>query len=296
MKGLIFTTGTPDCEKLIRSFQAVVPDTVIVQYDIEGVAMINHATQIRPDIVVYIGAIGEFHLGHPVPTTDILCQINRIAPMVHLCSDAADFPWWPLLEEYHASQAFKLQVAIDGSCDNPIARFTERGKVALTPVDPNLFENPPWSSRPYICGFAGGGGARCDWIHPLKDKGILQWFNEAGYVPYDKFCTYYPSCQIVMNDARTGTGYHRHMKGRFVEASYAGAVLMEPRDSPARNWFVPGEDFLEWESTGEAEAHILAAPAKSDQNAAMGQRLRNKMIEKHSAPVFWGEVFREIGL
>lgn len=293
LKALFLTTGTPDTEKLVRSFTSHYPETKVVQYDLEGVELVKIAEETRPDVTIYIGAIGAFHNGCSVPTTEVLCRINKIAPMIHICSDAADYPWWPLLEEYHAAGAFRLQVTIDGSYDNPIARF---GRVALTPVDPILFINRPWAERNHKCGFAGGGGARCDWILPLKNKGILTWFNESGYVSYDQFCTYYSQCQLVVNDSRTGTGTKRHMKGRFVEASLAGAVLVESRDSPARQWFEPGVDFLEWESTGEIENHIVAADARRGENEGMSQRLRNKIVERHSAGPFWRETLGSIGL
>jgi Glycosyl transferases group 1 len=86
------------------------------------------------------------------------------------------------------------------------------------------------------------------------------------------------------------------MKGRFVEAALAGAVLVESRDSPARQWFEPGVDFLEWESTGEIENHILAADARREENEEMSQRLRNKIVERHSAETFWKETLGSIGL
>jgi hypothetical protein len=298
MKGIVFTTFSPDTEKLLRSFTSLGHEAITFKYTDPTVDMVGVAAQIKPDIIIYIGAVGARHVdgGAHVPDTETLCRINHVAPMVHLCSDAADWPWWPILEEYHAAGAFKLQVTIDGNYDNPIARFTHSGRVALTPTDQTLFINAPWSARNNVCGFAGGGGARCDWIYPLKNKGLLTWYNENGVVPYDQFCTFYPTCQLIMNDARTGSGLHRHMKGRFVEASFAGCCLIEPRDSPAKHWFEPDVDFLQWESTGEAEAHIVAAGGRSAQNEAMGQRLRNKMMEKHSAQVFWGNIMSDMGL
>src|SRR5579863_5620240 len=114
MKAVIFTTVTPDTEKLIRSFTSLGHDTETVRYDVPGFDMIGFAKAARPDVIIYIGAVGEFHGGLPVPSTDILAQVGRVAPMIHLCSDPGDHPWWPLLEEYHAAKAFRLQVGIDG--------------------------------------------------------------------------------------------------------------------------------------------------------------------------------------
>jgi hypothetical protein len=291
MKGLVLTTRTPDCEKLVRSFASVVPETAVERYDVFGVDVGTIAERHRPDVIIYIGACMPHQDGCPIPTTDALCRANRVAPMIHLCSDAADPPWWPLLEEYHAAGAFRLQVAIDGSRENPIARF---GLVALTPVDPGMFNPRPWDQRDVPAGFCGGGGARTPILQRLGASG-LQWLNPGAWVSYPEVCAFYSRCRIVINDARTGTGQKRHVKGRFVEASLGGAMLLEPRDSPARTWFEPGVDFLKYGSDDEAEQIIRGAAARGDADRQMAARMRGKMLERHSAPVFWASVLARMG-
>lgn len=292
MRGLILTTRTPDTEKLVRSFTSIVPETAVERYDVFGVDVGHLAEQHRPDVIVYIGACMPHQDGCPIPTTDALCRANQVAPMVHICSDAADPPWWPLLEEYDRVGAFRLQVAIDGSHENPIARF---GMVALTPVDPGMFNPLPWHQRGTPAGFCGGGGARTPILQRLASSGLV-WRNPGPWVTYPEVCEFYSQCRIVINDARTGTGQKRHIKGRFVEASLAGAMLLEPRDSPARNWFEPGIDFLEYGSDDEAENVIRTAPSRGDADRDMAERMRGKMLERHAAPVFWRSVFGRIGL
>jgi hypothetical protein len=292
MKGLCLTTRTPDTEKLVRSFTAVVPDTAVVRYDVFGADVGAIAEQHRPDVIVYIGACMPHQDGCPIPTTDALWRANGVAPMVHICSDAADPPWWPLLEEYDRAGAFRLQVAIDGSRENPIARF---GLVALTPVDPGMFNPLPWPQRGTLAGFCGGGGARTPILQRLASSGLV-WLNPGAWVSYPEVCAFYSGCRIVINDARTGTGQKRHVKGRFVEASLAGACLLEPSDSPARTWFEPGVDFLEYGSDDHAEQIIRAAPSRGDADREMAERMRGKMLERHAARPFWTSVFERIGL
>ncbi len=301
MRGLIFSTGTPDTIKLVRSFQLMVPDSIMVQYDVSpksGPNQVNMLAEVRkyePDVVVYIGAIKEIHHAW-VPSTAELCEMNSISPMVHICSDSADPPWWSSLEEYDANQAFRLQVSIDGALDSPIARF-ERGLVALTPLAPEWFPQTKWSERPVVCGFAGGVGCRIDLVTVLRNNGLLTHFGEGGHSsPYEDLCRFYTICQTVANDARTGSGARRHIKGRFVEAAMAGAVVLEPLDSIAQHWFEPGVDFLQWDTLQHLADHARAAPREAERYQEIGRRLQQKMIAEHSAQVFWGRVFERMGL
>ena len=291
MRVLFYTTGTRDCEKLWGSFLSLGHETEVVRYDVRDFDMAAYAETRKPDVIIYIGAIGDFHFGLPVPTTEVLARTGRVAPMVHLCSDAADPPWWPLLEEYNEVGVFKLQVTIDGVMDSPIGRF---GKVALTPIDPTYFNNlVPYNERPYVCGFAGGGGCRVPIIAGIRHVGAtLHWLKEGAEVPYQEMCDFYKNCKIVLNYAWTGSGARRHVKGRAIEAGLAGAVLLEPYDSPLRIWFEPGVDFVEWTNVEDASAAIKNGGV----NEAMADRFKAKMLANHTAQIFWADVFKRIGL
>ena len=119
LKTLFFTTGTRDCEKLWQSYINLGHVTQVMRYDIPGINMVEIARAYAPEVIIYIGAIGEFHFGLPVPTPDVLEAVGKIAPMIHLCSDAADPPWWPLLEIYKFRNIFAQQIAIDGCFEMP---------------------------------------------------------------------------------------------------------------------------------------------------------------------------------
>jgi hypothetical protein len=75
-----------------------------------------------------------------------------------------------------------------------------------------------------------------------------------------------------------------------------GAVVLEPKDSPAGEWFTAGEEFLEWGSPAEAIEHIRQGDPQLARYEEMGRRMRARMVAEHSAPVFWAEVFRRIGV
>lgn len=289
MRALFLTTSTFDTEKLISSFTSLGHQTEVVRYDVEGVDVAALAEHRRPDVMVYIGAVGSCH-NEFVPTSDTLARANRAAPMVHICSDSADTPWWPLLEEYDAAKSFRLQVGIDGCWDSPLA---ELGVVDLTPMDPRYFATADWESRIYQGGFAGGEGWRGDLLNHLRDAGLLEVLGGYGTLRYEFICAFYTLCRFVPNDARTGTGAKRHVKGRFLEAALAGAVVVEAHDSPAMDWFEPGVDYLTWHTAEEAEQHIRSG---SPACWAMGERLRQKVLANHTAKAFWDRTFKAMGL
>ncbi len=297
MKAIVFSTSTPDTEKLIQSFTGVVKDTVVHRYDVPDFNMALIAEHVKPDVMIYIGAVTEHH--HNVPTMDMLCRTNHVAPLIHICSDSADPPWWHWLNEYNTHKAFALQVGIDGCFDSPLSRY---GLIALTPVDPSWFADAPWKARIYPCGFAGGGfgggGPRGSLLAHLRDEGLLEYLNQimGQRVPYEYFCAFYTLCFLVINHDGTGTGTKRHVKGRFVEAGLAGAIPLEPAQSPTKDWFKPGIDYLTWETPEDAARHVRDLPTKMDQHERMAKRLKAQMREKHSSPVFWKKVLERVGV
>jgi hypothetical protein len=285
MRTLFFTTGTRDCEKLWQSYINLGHETQVMRYDIPGINMVAIAKAYAPEVIIYIGAIGAFHFGLPVPTPDVLEEVGKVAPMVHLCSDAADPPWWDLLNEYFARRVFALQVTIDGCYETPKGMT-----VALTPIDPGMFKPRPWRDRIYDCGFVGGGGVRAEMLRALQTRVPLTWYSNGSEVPYPELCEFYSDCRIVWNLAHTGSNARRHVKGRVVEAGLAGAVLVEPSDSPLGQWFETGVDYLAWGDLEEAAKwirHILDNPSAGE---AMAGRFHKKMVEQHSAKAFWEKV------
>lgn len=246
----------------------------------------------RPHVGIYIGAIRQFH-NRWVPDTRTLCRANRAAPLIHICSDAGDPPWWPVLEEYHKEKAFRLQIGIDGSRDIPLASF---GKIELTPVDPDYFVDADWGSRIYDCGFAGGIGHRAPLLNRLQAEGLLAHLNNGATVRYEYLCAFYTLCRMVVNDDRTGSAARRHVKGRVIEAALAGAALLEPKRSPTRQWFDIGIDYLPWIDANDVARQIKDCHRNAERISAAARRLRAKVIERHAAKPFWMRALAAIGL
>jgi hypothetical protein len=87
-------------------------------------------------------------------------------------------------------------------------------------------------------------------------------------------CDYYARCQIIANHAQTGGGGQQHVKGRVVEAGWAGACLLENPGSPTSRWFDPGVDYMEY-------------GAENIDVEAMAARFHERVVIEHHPSVFW---------
>lgn len=295
MKVLFLITHTPNCEPFWRSLEYLGYEVHVEQYDNRPQdrhsELIDYARTLKPDFIVYIGAYAPSH-GRPVPTTETLSRLRDVAPLILLCGDAADEPWWPVLDDYHQKQCFTAMVAIDGSFHTPIARYAE-GLTLLTPLDPRPYSPKLWTGRSIRLGMVGGTGHRQNLIRDLQAKGLLDHRQGPLGRSYKEFAEILCDTKITLNLAQTGTGKYLHVKGRVVEAGFAGSVVLEQKGSPLNNWFQPGSDYLEYE-TVEDIGNILQS--KTDiELSIMAVRYHCLMETNHPPDLFWYNVFTRVG-
>lgn len=299
MKALFLTTHTADCENKWRSLCCLGHAVQVIQYDDRPhdrhLELIEEARLVQPDIIVYLGAIEKYH-GRPVPSTDVLRWLNDVAPMVHLCGDASDEPWWDLLREYCRLGCFAVQVSIDGSPNTPIAGFPN-GMIRLTPVDPGAFPAVAWPARSLPAGMAGGRGhgERAALIQALWGSGAgLGWRLPGGdYADMAEFLT---RCKVVVNCPMNGTGNGDHVKGRVVEAGWAGACLLERSNPVTSRWFRAGVDYLVYEDAEDAVRQLVWAREHDEEVESMANRFRARVEESHHPKRFWSDVFAKAGV
>ena len=282
---------------MARSVEAAGHECVIEQYTDRPhdrhVELITLTKLVKPDFIVYIGSIEQYASCLPVPSVDILCKLNDIAPMIHLCGDACDSAWWSWLDNYDKKQCFALQVSIDGSFDNPIASY-KNGMLALTPIDCRPFEPKPWSERSIRLGLVGGLGhtKRLVTITELINQKLLTFVETSKDRSYTEMAKILCDSQIILNGADNGTGNRQHVKGRVIEAGFAGCCLFESRGSPTNRWFVPGQEYFEYDGAQEV-ANILNSNSDFEITAV---RFHNSIVREHHPKVFWGKVLDGIGL
>lgn len=291
----MLSTSSNETTKYAHSFEIGVGGKVeIVRYDTDdasGPVLYQKLKDEKPDFIIYIGSAWGRQ-----PSLALLSQINaKVAPMVHLCSDAADPPWWPLLREYAAMGCFSLQVAIDGNDNWPGA---EQGLTLLTPVDPANFQHvPKHTEREIVCGYGGNagspGGMRRSILWEVATHNLLT-FRLRDESEYEGYCRFLQNCRMSLNAPHTGTEQKMHVKGRVIESGLAGCCLLEVVDSPTNKWFEPGLDYLEYASIDQCRDYVRALSAEETERR--GERLREKILGAHTPAIFWARVLDRIGL
>lgn len=309
MKGLFVTSATNETFKYGESFACIPGNEIVTAKYTNRVGKVGQGTrgmgdneilscarECQPDIIVYIGSRWGDLL-----SIQALRTLREIAPSVHICSDAADEPWWDLLLEYDREQAFNLQVSIDGNKDWPL-HATQL--TSLTPFDPSRYPDKParLADRPIVFGYSGNlggkGSIRKEMMDGMKALGLEIRPRDVtpGVDTYKSFIEFVCQCRFIANFPHTGTQKFMHVKGRVVETALAGAVLVDQRGSPANQWFQPGVDYLEYDDAKDARRVVDHFNARLEEAQEMADRLRAKVLRDHGPVQFWNRIFDRVGL
>jgi len=234
VKALFITTHTNDVEKLVGAWEVFgEAERFIFNYNASPVdaEMVKTVDRADSDVVFYIGAVS----GGGLPSIETLKTIKGKRPFIHICCDAGDPPWHPVIERYRG--CFSKQVNIDGQ-DSPADLTT------LSPIDTRGFEFD--SKKDISWGFSGNLFAqhRRILVSKINGKVFIRLRDNSDYLEYVKFIK---RCRVVINTSLTGTETTQHVKGRVLETGFADACLMEPKHSPTSKW-IPEDLFLTYSS------------------------------------------------
>lgn len=299
MKILGLTTFTADTEKNWRSLRCLGHDVAVHVYDAlthdRHGTLADIAREMKPAAIVYVGAIEKYH-GRPVMQPDVLCRMREVAPTIHICGDGSDEPWWEHLVEYDRRGCFSAQISIDGNPQTPISEMAT-GLVTLTPTDPAIFGPRPWSEKNIACGMAGGRGhgERANLLQALAGAKMLVWMDSAGGASYDALGEFLGRCQVVANCPVNGSGRGDHVKGRVIEAAFAGAALLERANPITRRWFRLDE-YFEYADPDGAIAKLRWCAEHLADVAATAERFRTRALAEHHPRVFWSNAFKLAGV
>jgi hypothetical protein len=256
-------------------------------------AISDRVIALQPDVIIYIGGTER------CPSVGLFRFMRAYAPIVHICGDASDEPWWPFIEEYHREKCFDVQVSLDGSFEGPIARY---GLVLLQPIDASRCPVPkPWEERTIHCSFVGNTT-----VQDTPRSRLLQEMFQGGAGPVRLFGPYSVDphlemmevmcdTKITFNVAYKGPGETKFgVKGRVTECGIAGSCLLEQYGSPTSYWFDPGVDYLQY-SNGDDACNLIEY-SLSPVCRSMAERLRAKVLSEHSPTVFWSKVMFRAGV
>ena len=262
MKVVFVSPPTNDVDKIVGGWDCWNEEPAIrIPYQQHGIQddanILMQVKAIMPDVIFYVGAVA----GKGLPSVRTLCMLRLIAPLIHICCDGGDYPWWPVLDNYTESRCFDRQVSIDGAGKDHVDLVT------LTPIDLRPYETriQP-DGRTIKCGFAGniGSGHRRDLIKPLENAGwvVPRLRDGSSYADYVGFLF---KCHMIINSAITGSTKHMHVKGRVLESAFAGCALMEMAGAPTKEWFPEQLFFIH---DGDAAERIQALTIEKITNQA----------------------------
>ena len=286
MRALFVTTLTSDCGNHVRAWESAFGPAEHFTFNPRGInndwQIVETAERLRPDVIFYIGA----DKGPGNPRRSAFTALRAVAPSVLICSDSGDTPWHPILAGYRTRQCFDLMVGIDGAKNAPVDLAT------LTPVDHRPYENG--CARYIRCGFSGTIGrwnARSEIVRPLVWVSGLMVRDRLEGGSYDDHAQFLKRCRMVLNISHTGSGLSHHVKGRVVEAGFAGAALLEHKGSPIADWF-PAECYLSYRDTKEASEIIAGAddPAVGRSALALSEHVR----AHYTAAQIYGRILEQI--
>ena len=286
MKALFITTKTSDCVNHVNAWESVFGPADRVTFN--HVALRNDwffedkARELKPDVIFYIGACKA--IGNPIP--DTFTRLRNIAPLVNLCSDAADKPWHQVLETYKKHGCFDLQVSIDGARNAPV------DLAVLTPTDPYMFTSD--YVRNIHCGFSGTIGRhtmRDMILTPLVKTGIVEFLARKN--SYTEHAYFIQHCLLTINVPMTGTGRGMHVKGRVIESGLAGCALLEMKGSPAYDWF-PTDALIPYTDHNDAGPLIRDLP--QDVISHHAQILSKTVRATYTPKLIYGSILDRLGL
>lgn len=269
--------------------------------------LLSHAATFKPDVIVYISAWeGLFVLDH-----ETIGTLNQQAPVVHMCFDGSDPPWWPQMKVFEEKRLFSLTVNIDGghiwpggeewlrAVNNP-AWWNDKinGITLLTPLDPRFFLGPknPFMQRPYSVAYAGNhGGWIRDWIfQKMRAKQYATRERDDVMGSYSFYCNFLQQCKAVVSVPFTGSTVTCHVKGRVLEAGYAGTNLLEWRNEATRAWFLPRYEFWEYQGVEDCLDQCEWLTGHPELCEEMAKNLHHKVTTEHSPEVFWQKVLERV--
>lgn len=289
---LFVTTRTTEPIENVDAWRNTMGPAEHVTFDINGPRVdeeiLDHASDVLPDIIFYTGGVS----GAGIPSDKTLRALRGFAPSVIIQGDFADPPWHPVMAHYREAGCFDYYVAMDG------VRLCPADYVTLTPFDVAKYDPPAGRTRDIRCGFGGNlmkrdyydilirdgqeRDPRSDFMYSLDDVVTVRPReldgNYAGYVDFMS------RCEMVINTATAGSGLVSHVKGRVLEATFAGAAVLEPAGSPAREWFPRGSLFA-YQDAADARTIIRSTPVEEMRRRAAVTR-KYAVAHYHPAKIY----------
>ena len=283
--------------------------------EINDDAFLEALRHINPAAIFY----GADIVGERAPTNSMYHAMRSIAPLISILPDGGDPNWAGVCREIRDDGRFDLVVSIDGVHSDAVDHVT------LTPVDARLYSDPP-QHRKIRCGFSGS------WLTPMDPAKIprgdirrqhpraetwaaLEEYKGAVVQKHSlersvrSYAQFMMQCKIaigmswaqvpkVICDKRGRPKQilwdsNHQLKGRVLDAAWAGCCLLESAGSPVSEWFLEGSFFRY--SSPEEMLYLLRVLSDAEIETA-AQKL-NAQVKAHYHPrSIYGEMLSKVGV
>jgi hypothetical protein len=259
-------------------------------------AMLQAADEFKPEVILYVSQAAGPWLASP----STFKRLSDRYKTVHLCLDAFDIGFAPLLETYSREQCFTVTVACDGGASGPVSY------VSFHPVDPRPYAFPGkrHAERTFALGTCGGFpyGLRKE-VHDrlVANCGMVVKPREEKWGSYGRYARFYGECRIVLDCALSAGGfdgkgpYARTLKTRAIEVGLAGACLLELEGSALEKSLPPELNYYTYRTPEEAEQMVNLLLANPSRAQVAGDRLSSFIRNSMSPRVFFDELGRRLG-
>lgn len=231
------------------------------------------------------------------PKSKILKQIKerlRI-PMVAL--------WWDSVNHMEEAESILPFVELNVVVDSTTAYLRrtcqpEKYMPMWTPQDPKIFYNPNLHRDIDVCfvGTMRNHPDRLAGVFALRLNGI-DVYQTGGQrecrLSVDEYARIYMRSKIALNFC-----YHPNLsaqfKGRVIEVTLCGAMLLETENPETAKWFEPMVDYVPFTDETDLVEKVRYYLAHDSERMEIAARGHQKAKERYTGEMFWKTVFRRV--
>ena len=194
---------------------------------------------------------------------------------------------------------------------------TQQGSLvhnAWAPLPASVYY-PSDGARPIDIGFVGRSAAhyrqRQYFLNGLQTSGIKVEIHGSDFgsrLTLDEMAGFLRSCKIVLNFSATAivsswdteinrAGYQEadHVKGRVFEAIACGALLFESRNDRTRQFFTPGEHYVEFDDLADLKQKLAYFLANESHRRRIAEAATAHYMAHYTGSHYWQGLERMIG-
>lgn len=236
----------------------------------------------RPDLIVLAWPFT------PAPGT-----LKQMRDRLHIPTVAL---WWDSVNHMAEAESFlpfvDLNVVVDSSSAyREKTHQPEKYLPMWSPQDPGLFHNPGLS-RDIDVSFAGtmtGHPDRLAGISVLRQNGI-DVYQAGGQresaLPPGEYARVHMRSRIALNFCYHPNGMAQ-LKGRVIEVTLCGAMLLETENAETARWFEPMVDYVPFTDEADLVEKARYFLAHESERAEIAARGHQKAKQKYSGEQFW---------